>query len=348
MLWHLLRQLEHVTAYYEPCHDNLLEHVRGNTPVQESHYAVDSYWDEYQPLMDRLPALHANAFGVSRLSLEASDDWPELERYLRFLLERSVPRRPVLQMNRVDFRLPWLKARFPDAIIVHLFRNPRDQWLSMTRGLADDRASDPDENTNYDLVVWAVALSEMFPFLVGPHIRHSYERHYLIWKLSYLMGVRCSTVSLSYDDDFRRDPRQGLTRLLRAIGVSTDSVSQLEAGVRRPSRQNELAAPARADWEVMEASCDALLDRLGLTECFGTVALADIRRTHGAAWEPFAALAHGEAIRLGGVTLSRFRSHYLDTVRAMRQLGENARNVEAALLDTERRLRGATGAPPVK
>jgi hypothetical protein len=138
MLWHLLRQLDGVTAYYEPCHDNLLEHVRGDTPVQESHYAVDSYWDEYRELMDRLP--------------------------------------------------------------------PRDQWRSMTRGMADDRAADPDENTNYDLVLWAVALSEVFPFLVGPHIRHSYERHYLIWKLSYLMGVRCSTVSLSYDDDFQRDP----------------------------------------------------------------------------------------------------------------------------------------------
>jgi hypothetical protein len=229
---------------------------------------------------------------------------------------------------------------------VHLFRNPRDQWLSMTRGLPDDRVSDPDENTNYDLVVWAVALSEVFPFLVGPHIRHSYERHYLIWKLSYLMGVRCSTVSLSYDDDFQRDPRQGLTRLLRAIGASADWVPRLEAGVRGPSRQIRPPAPAQADWERMEASCDALLDRLGLAECFGTVALADIRRTHSAAWEPFAALAHGEAIRLGGVTLSRFRSHYLDTVRAMRQLGEDARNVEAVLLDTERQLRRATGGPP--
>ena len=347
MLWHLLRQLDDVTAYYEPCHDNLIAHVRGETPVQESHCLVTSYWDEYKPLMDRLPALHANAFGVSRMSLEAADHWPELERYLRFLLEGSGPRRPVLQMNRVDFRLPWLKARFPDAIIVHLFRNPRDQWLSMTRGVPDDRMSDPDENTNYDLVVWAVALSEVFPFVVGPHIRHSYERHYLIWKLSYLMGVRCSTVSLSYDDDFARDPRQGVTRLLDAIGASADSVPRLAAGVRAPSHPARAPAPAQADFERMEASCDALLDRLGLTPSFGIVALADIRRAHSAAWEPFAALAHGEAIRLAGDTFSRFRSHYLDTVLAMRRLADNARNVQAALLAAETRLRGGAGAPPV-
>jgi hypothetical protein len=98
----------------------------------------------------------------------------------------------------------------------------------------------------------------------------------------------------------------------------------------------------------MEASCDSLLERLGLIEGFGTVAVADIRRAHSAAWEPFAALAHGEAIRLGGVTLSRLRSHYLDTVGVLRQLEENARNVEAALLDSERQLRSVTGRPPFK
>lgn len=88
----------------------------------------------------------------------------------------------------------------------------------------------------------------------------------------------------------------------------------------------------------MEASCDALLDRLGLAAAFGTIPLADIRQTRTAAWEPFAALAPAEASRLGALMFSRLRSRYLDTVQVMRRLGVNARNVELALREAERRL----------
>jgi hypothetical protein len=342
MLWHLLRQVDNVVAYYEPCHDNLVEHIRGKTPVQESHYAVESYWNEYAPLMHYLPALHTNAFGATRLCLEASDEWPELQYYLQYLIDGSVPHRAVLQMNRVDFRLPWLRARFPDAAVVHLFRNPRDQWLSMTKNVADERLSDPDENSNYDLVVWGVALSERFPFLLGPHIRHSYERHYLIWKLSHLMGSRCSTVSLSYDDDFVAHPARTVTRLLEAIGVSPESAQRLSLSVKDVARANRPGAPSEAEWERMERSGDALLEQLGLVEGFGLRPLADIRRDYSAAWQPFTAAALQEASRLGALTISRLRSHHIDTVRMMRELAVNARNIEIALLDAQEQLRRVT------
>jgi hypothetical protein len=338
MLWQLLRQLENVTAYYEPCHDNLIEHIRGQTPVQESHLAVKSYWDEYAPLMDRLPGLHSNALGVTRLHLEATDEWPQLEHYLRFLIDQSRPRRAVLQMNRIDFRLPWLKARFPDAAIVHLFRNPREQWLSMTRNVPDQRLSDPDENTNYDLVLWAVALSDVFPFLLGPHLRHSYERHYLLWKLSHLMGTRCSTVSLSYDTDFVADPQRAVTTLLDAIGLSHESAPRLSTGVREVSRPSRPGIPSVAEWEEMEGACDALLERLGLLHGFGSRPLAEIRGQHSDAWAPYAAAAPAEASRLGPLTLSLLRSQYIDTVRVMRELAVNAGNIQAALLKAQEEL----------
>ena len=58
------------------------------------------------------------------------DFWdPDLKRYVEILIERA-PGRPVLQFNRIDFRLPWFRRHFPDAKIVHLYRHPRDQWCS--------------------------------------------------------------------------------------------------------------------------------------------------------------------------------------------------------------------------
>lgn len=339
LLWHLLRQLDGVTAFYEPCHDNLSAHVRSATPVQDSHRGVASYWDEYAPLMDRLPALHANAFGASRLHLEADDEWPDFERYLRFLIDSTRPKRAVLQMNRVDLRLPWLRARLPEATIVHLVRNPRDQWLSMVAGEPDATLGDPDENTAYDLLLWAVSLAADFPFLVGPHIRHSYERHYLIWRLSAWMGARCSDLSLSYDDDFVADPAKGVTALVDALGVSRAWVPRLAASVTSGQPRHRAGAPSPEAFMAMEATCDALLERLGCREGVGRVPVAAIRADRPAAWAPYAEAAPREAARLASTMFSRFRSHYLDTVHAMRQLAVNARNVEAALARRDRQLR---------
>lgn len=345
MLWHFLRQCTHLRAYYEPCHDNLIEHVLGDTPPQASHTAVTSYWDEYRPLMDQLPTRHQHDFGVSRLYLDASDEWPELASYLQFLLARSAPARPLLQFNRMDFRLPWLRAKFPDAFVVHLFRNPREQWLSMTRNVPDDRLADPDENSDYDLVVWAVALSSAFPFLVGPHLCHSYERHYLIWKLSHLVGCRYADLSMSYDHDFVSAPERGVRTLFDAVGVAASAVGELPSSIRAPSRSVRTGAPSLREFEAMEASCDRLLLQLGLTDRLGATSLSDIRHDYGAAWAPFTREVHEAVLRLSGVTYSRLRSRYLEAVTALRQLGQNARNVQNQLATKERLLRECAGDP---
>lgn len=336
LIWNLLRQVKGLTTYYEPCHDNLLAHIQADTPVQDSHRCVASYWDEYKPLVEELPALHRHEFGVTDLLLEAADEWPGLEKYIGALIERS-PERPVLQFNRMDFRLPWLKARFPNATTIHLFRNPRDQWHSMTRGLPEDRRPHPDENA-YDLVLWAVALSGSFPFLLGPHIDHSYKRHYLLWRLSYLMGRRLSDLSLSFDEDFCRHPETGAARLLAVAGVTEMDAAALIPFVEAPSPLSRPSLPLAGEFARMEDECDALLEQLGLVERFGLAPLAQIRRDHGSAWTPFEQTALAETARLGSRTFSTMRSKYIDIVRRLRELGVNARNVELALRQAEQEL----------
>ena len=342
LLWHLLRTFPSLTTYYEPCHDNLFDHVAGDTPVQASHRGMSSYWDEYRPLLHALDRMHRTDFGVCRLLLEAADEWPELENYIRFLLVRS-PGRPVLQFNRVDFRLPWLRARFPEAVIVHLFRDPRNQWRSMTRDMPPTRLTDPGENTNYDVAVWSVSLSKVFPFLVGPHICHPYQRHYLIWKLSFLMGAHRADVSLSYDEHFVRNPERGVHLLLDAVGLPLEAVSFLTPAIEPPTDVSAEHPTSVKEFADLEKGCDELLAELGLDERFGLVPVADIRREFAPAWDRFVAHAHEEAVHLASVTFSRERSRYLQTVSRLRELGENARNVQRELEKTERQLRQFTG-----
>ena len=37
----------------------------------------------------------------------------------------------MLQFNRADLRVAWLRQQFPQAKLIHLYRHPRDQWLSV-------------------------------------------------------------------------------------------------------------------------------------------------------------------------------------------------------------------------
>src|SRR6185295_9584612 len=112
-----------------------------------------------------------------------------MKRYVEILIERARGR-PVLQFNRVDFRLPWLRKTFPGAKILHLYRHPRDQWCSTLM----DPSAFPKERTIADFAAhdhfylrnWARDLKYHFPFLDEQHLDHPYEMFYYVWKLSYL------------------------------------------------------------------------------------------------------------------------------------------------------------------
>lgn len=329
LLWLLAKRLPRTTAYYEPLHDNLVAHVRGATPPMESHPGVVDYWEEYRRLPEPLESRHRNAFGVDRLLLEPTDAHPELEGYLRFLLGAAAGTQPVLQFNRTDFRLPWLRARFPEARIIHMHRDPVAQWLSMVRGVPEPERDDPSLDTDYELSTWAYSLSEDLPFLLGPHVTHPYQRHWMMWRLSLLMGRRCSDLSLAFEDF---DGGGALEALLEAMGRERREAELLRDAVR-PRSPVEDPRPA-SFYRGLEAPCQALLAELGLEEGFGLRPLAELRAANAAAWERSAREAERARRPFFSTMLSRMRSRYLDAVARMREmervsLEETARRVEA-------------------
>lgn len=266
-VWNMLRHVPGVTAYYEPCHDSLMEHLRAQTRADPTHVGVSDYWSEYIPILEPIAQYHRREFATQRLCMSGSDDHPALESYLRFLLA-SAPRGDcvALKMNRMDLRLPWLRSRFPDVPIVYVQRNPRDQWASMVRDQPAGEIDSPALNSGYDLVVWSANLAPYVPLLEGGQLVTSYQRHYLIWKLCGELGQRYADCVISFDDELQKAPEAGIGKVLELIGVERELTPRLrellvarEGGAWRQYHEE-------AWFEDVEKRCDSYLEESGTLE----------------------------------------------------------------------------------
>ncbi len=134
MFWSLFRAAgDRYRAYCEPFHEHLLPMVdnKGLVPNDPTHRDVDDVFAEFRNLdRDALGTLWQPWYSRERFLLEPDDEAPDMEAYLRFLIDSS-PRRPVLKFTRATFRVEWLRRRFPGATIIQLVRRPRDIWTSM-------------------------------------------------------------------------------------------------------------------------------------------------------------------------------------------------------------------------
>ena len=176
----------------------------------------------------------------------------------------AAPCRAVLQFNRVDFRLEWLRHYFPSAVLIHLYRHPREQWCSTFL----DGSSFPPTGTvaefephdHFYLLAWARDLAYQFPFLDPQIARHPYELFYLIWKLSWIFGTRYTDASLCYETLCER-PQRELLRLMRVAHVTAYDLGALQAliGSVSPPRWPAYASP---EWfEEHEARAEEILLR---------------------------------------------------------------------------------------
>ncbi len=155
MLWNLLRHVPGLTTYYEPLHP-FLQLAPAERPKSEdpTHVGVSEYWSEYDRI-EGLASYYTEPWHNQDLYLDASHWKPRLARYLRLLID-TAPGRAVLQMNRADFRLAWLRQMFPEATVVHLYRHPRDQWLSALRDPCEFGVSGtPEEFCRTTISFWS-------------------------------------------------------------------------------------------------------------------------------------------------------------------------------------------------
>lgn len=236
LLWNLFRNVEGITAYYEPFNERrwFSPRTRGDR-VDPTHLNVDVYWREYEGL-DLLGKYYCEDWIRKNLYMDASFWAPKMKRYLELMIEKA-PGRPVLQFNRIDLRLPWFRQNFPNALILHLYRHPRDQWCS---ALVDPHCFSKNGtiaefavHDKFYLRMWARDLKYHFPFLDESFASHPYQLFYYIWKVSYLFGRAFADYSVAFED-ILKDPEEQLRRLLKVSRVQQYDMSKLKSLIERP------------------------------------------------------------------------------------------------------------------
>lgn len=251
LLWNVFRQVPGVTAYYEPFNERCwVDPRRRGSTTDPSHRGVAEYWAEYLDLED-LVTLFRPRWHDRNLFMNADARDGAMRRYVQALVDRAQGR-AVLQFNRIDFRLPWFRRTFPDALIVHIVRNPRDQWCSTlvepTCFASDDP---PDRFASHDgfyLRLWIERLRFLVPALSEHYEAHPYRAYYLLWRLSQLFGLAYADLTLSFER-LAEDPRTTIAALFAAVGLDTAPV-HAAAAVVEPQQTGRWSEYATADWFV--------------------------------------------------------------------------------------------------
>jgi hypothetical protein len=259
LLWNVFRKLDGCTAYYEPFNERQWFNtvLRGNH-TDNTHLGVTDYWTEYNDMED-LSKLYNEDWIRSSLLMDESTWNPLMKAYIDKLISNAA-NKSVLQFNRIDFRLPWLKKHYPNTKIIHLYRHPRDQWLSF---LTDKKLMNKTDvhKTYIDgfyLDTWCRDLVKFFPFLDPDVSLHPYQRFYYLWKLSLIYGQEFSSISIQFEDLVRK-PRETLNTLFQTL--QWDNINWDEVlSVFEPTKIGKWKNYAEDPWfRDMEDECEAVL-----------------------------------------------------------------------------------------
>ena len=280
-LWQLFDRMPGFCAWYEPLHPQLPAHVAHIKPKAD-HVGVEDYWRSYCEHPEYLKHFNPD-FAHNALWLEAGSTYPELRQYIDDLIALSGEQQAVLQFNRMDFRLPWLKANYPDATIIHIKRNPLQLWYSQRKHIGQVDKTDPSITDAYELMQTAVALSSKLPFLARRKHAHAFFRCFVLQRLSDLIGGRCADVSLSLDHDvFESD--SFATQLHKHVGLRVEDWLKVRQN-KHVSPLIEMNPSEISGLSDIMTAVDLLLEESGLAAFCGLKTIDEIKGLHPEFWQ---------------------------------------------------------------
>lgn len=281
MLWNIFNQLPEYCAWYEPLHPNLLSHIKYVKP-KEDHVGIDDYWQNYLNLSD-LSEHHNADFGQNQIFLEKYSLYDELKNYIQYLIDKSGDKIPVLQFNRMDLRLGWLKNNFPHATIIHLKRDVFPLWMSCRKHLKTQVCKDYESHPDaYDLMQWSADLSQHFPMLQAEKNRHGYYRHYFIWKLAQQIAKNNADIHLSLEQDFHMSS-VGIEKLAKFFAWQKETCDSIQTMIIKPdSLQCEIKKEQL--FTEIEQIVDIQFEELGLSNYLSSSPLTTIKIEYKKAW----------------------------------------------------------------
>lgn len=262
LLWQIFRKLPSMRAYYEPLNERRwFDAQHRGTRVDPTHRGVSDYWREYEGL-DRLGTVFQDSWIDRHLFMDEGFSDPDMKAYVQALIDAAGPDRAILQFNRVDFRLPWLRRTFPEAQVLHIYRHPRDQWCSSLGDLAafprDGHVRDFAAHDRFYLLSWARDLQFRFPFLDEARVTHPYQLYYFIWLLSWQYSRRHADYSVSFER-LVAEPESELPKMLSVFGIEHADIAGLKS-LMVPQPQGKWRGYADDEWfRRHESECEAVV-----------------------------------------------------------------------------------------
>jgi hypothetical protein len=266
----LFRKSERFYCLYEPLHERLPEYLTYKVqPLdRDHHFFMDDYYRELRTF-EHIREVFDPKWGQSDFYLAPDARADDLYRYLSYLLGTAFGRSPrvMFKENRISFRLGWLRANFPYATIVHIYRKAEDQWRSVVRRVQEHHGKDDVGQSRVDfngfnIATWCEDLKTTFPELDAKHFQTGFERFARLWELSYQQNTRYADISIDYWD-LTHDFEATANRLWTAVGVTGIDTAGLKQWVVRPEDQKNLTAQPASLGRRMSVVAQHLLRRYG-------------------------------------------------------------------------------------
>jgi hypothetical protein len=263
----LFRKSGQYYCLYEPLHERLPEFLiwRPDPRPHDHHFfAADNYGEMAE--FDRITDLHSRKWGSSNFYLPPDAEDDELYRYMMYVIGTSFGRRPrvMFKENRIAFRLGWIRAKFPSAKIVHIFRDAESQWNSNVRRVQeflrkDDVGQTSTAYNGFNVATYCEDLKSTFPELDAGNFRSGYQRFHRLWELSYVENQKYSDISVDYRD-LTRDFVPTWARVWANIGASPIDFTVLKQYVVPPEKQKDFVK----DRSQLGRYAHAMIDRVGI------------------------------------------------------------------------------------
>lgn len=227
-------------------------------------------------LTERLPQLRPGAPGVdsNRLTAAAVDDLvrEHVDRFLRERLRQAdgtaidagAPLRWIEKTPRNALRIPFLRALFPDARFVLLWRDPRENLASIIEAWNSGGWITYPSLDGWD-GPWSLLLPPGWQALRGRPLAEiaafqwAATHRYMLEDLATLPAA--SWTALSYAD-FLDDPAAAARRLCEFAGVAFDAHIAARVAAPLPLSQHTLSAPAADKWRRHAAAIEPQLDAI--------------------------------------------------------------------------------------
>ena len=190
---------------------------------------------------------------------------------------------PVLQFNRVDLRLGWLRQMFPEARILHIERNPLQLYHSQRKHINAAERDQADYWDAYELMPWCHALYQKFPFLLNAESeQHAFYRFYALYQLTHWLGHQKADLTINLDVDVFQSDRF-IDQLNQLVPLNQDQRAVLKA-MKHVPQQHTFPDPYVEDMANIMTAVDLQLADAGLAEYFGKRALSAIKFHHAEYW----------------------------------------------------------------